>query len=150
MGIFNLFKMSSNSNQKPIRSKKDLHRYIVNNLGATEEIANLLCDAMEHAGRDCFFKFERGGAGNPYYVQYKELPELDKLATKNIQERVKHLRQMQAAGGPDVKNESLLELIAETVGAVVTIWINVNSEDEFTSKGQLIKDAYLKCKEVLG
>ena len=149
MGILDIFKQELSKTPKlKIKSKKDLLLYMKNNIGVGEEIANLICDAMEHSGRDGYIEFKKGGAGNPYRLEYQDLSKLDSISTKDIMARIKQLQELQSHAASDSEKEHLQKQIAETGGALVTIWINTGSEEDFNSKKRVIKDAYQRCREL--
>ena len=117
-------------------------------MGAGDDIANLICDAMEHAGRACYIEFRKGGTGNPYLVEYQDLSKLDRISTKDFNARIKQLQETQSRAKSNLAKEDLQKKIAEASGALVTVWINTDSEDAFNSKKQVIKDVYERCAEL--
>jgi len=89
MGILNIFKQRPSNAQGPkIKSKKDLLLYLKNKIGVGEEIVHLICEAMDHAGRDCYIEFKKGEAGNQYHVEYQDLSKSDSISTNDIKVRI--------------------------------------------------------------
>jgi hypothetical protein len=147
MGIGNFFRREPRDNKGPrFKSKKDMLLYIKSNIGVDDDIANLIGNALEHAGRDCYIEIKKGGTGNPYYLEYQDLSSLDGLSTKDIKMRIKLLKEIEAQAAPGSEEEYLQKKIAETAGALVTLWINTESDNDFEAKSILIKEAWLKIK----
>ncbi|MFA5118994.1 MAG: hypothetical protein WC695_09150 [Candidatus Omnitrophota bacterium] len=148
MGIGNFFRRQArDSNEARFKSKKDMLLYIKNNTGLDDDVAGLIVNALEHAGRDCYIEIKKGGTGNPYYLEYQDLNNRNGLSNKDIKMRIKLLKEIEAQASAGSEEEYLQKKIAETAGALVTVWINTESDKDFESKSGLIKEAWLKIKE---
>lgn len=152
MGIFEFFKKREQDDpSKPkIRSKKDLVAYMKDGLGASDEIAQLVANAMDYAGRDCYIDFKMGGKGSPYHAEYQDhVKLLESISYEDLSKRIKQLEEMRSRAASNVEKEHIRKQIAEASGALVTIWINTGSEDDFNAKSKLIADVHRMARVAL-
>lgn len=130
----------------PIRSKDDLLLFLKQHVDDAG-IVHIVADVMEYTGRDGYIQTQRGGDGTPYRIEYRELSNVDNIPTREFLSRVAKLKEVQTHTVSETEKEELKRQIAELTGGLATIWINVDSEEEFRLKSKKLLDAYRSAKE---
>ena len=146
MGFWDIIKPKTSAQKPRIRSKKDLVLFLKNTIG-DEGVSSLMVDVLDQIGRDGFIEIKQGGKGNPYEVEYRETTQFNNISTKDILARLKELKEKLTHTDSELESERLQKKIAELAGGIAVIHINVDSQEEFDKRNQLLKQAYRSSKE---
>ena len=130
-----------------IRSPEELELYIEYKT-KDEEVAVIVRDVLEHAGKDALIAVKRGGSGDPYRIEYSSGKLPPKMSAEETDRRRKELEDRFSDGDMSLEEEGKLkEGLLHLTRNYVIIWINTVSEDVFEDKRQLIMSAFRAVAE---
>ena len=144
MGFLNMFKRKSSPSREPtIATKEDLISFFEEVIG-DYETSLFLADVADHIGREGYLQFQQGGQGEPFDVEYQYTPKADRRSRKDVIPELDKLTEM--IEKTISERERLEKQRAELFGGLCTILINVESNEEFEQKGNLLERAYSAFK----
>ena len=133
-----------------IGSPEELELYVEHETG-DKEVAVIVRDVLERAGRGGLIDVKWGGSGNPYRIEYFSGKLSGKMSAEETDRRRKELEARYPDHGtlPDA-DERFKQGLLELTRNYVIIWINAASKDVFEARRQVVMSALQAVPKSIG